>query len=539
MLENREAVELFTAAFTALQNPTRKEEILEPFRLKYGNDLKPFMAEANRVAKANATTLRERNTVDVKIAADSLPPNVFPIQHFTRQHEKHGKYYVLQENYDKGYIPKSLSVLVGNSGNPRSLGRAVKILAYYQAVENTLTMREHIDKTALDSGKAFRENYRAALKDYSDIILDKLRRETTGWFNFWSHSNTAGAGGVQIVPPRDIVKSQEQADNWNKGAKFFTDKDELTGLKQIFNTDSSQAIDDPSTKFHLAKNKEGQFNIIAEKSISDTITLPHTMTGLNGLPIVIEPNSLADKGIKALDHLSYANKPKQVIKEVIEEAPEWAKKSLKKLSDTDFPEKLELAIKTSSLKNKPKEAVKLLFLSQAFTESRFNPQAVSKMKAKGISQLMPEMTKKLGLKDASDPNQAAFGQVALMDENIRRIKKLARNLPAEYKRGFTNKVLFNVALRLYNGGESYHSIETLKRAIDGRLSTGSSENNNYVLQIMGSFGTLSTEQKSEMAKLPIKTQNKIRQVWEMTSVMSSAYGLKMNEIRNFMNQKVK
>ncbi len=50
-----------------------------------------------------------------------------------------------------------------------------------------------------------------------------------------------------------------------------------------------------------------------------------------------------------------------------------------------------------------------LVAAMAFRESRFDPQAVSRIGAQGVMQLMPRTARSLGVKDSFDPRQNVMG----------------------------------------------------------------------------------------------------------------------------------
>jgi hypothetical protein len=71
-----------------------------------------------------------------------------------------------------------------------------------------------------------------------------------------------------------------------------------------------------------------------------------------------------------------------------------------------------------------------LLAAVAKVESGYNPQAVSKVGARGLMQLMPGTAKGLGVNDAFDPEQAIFGGAKLLAHNLREFKSLPLALAA-------------------------------------------------------------------------------------------------------------
>ncbi|GAA0543749.1 hypothetical protein GCM10010172_26610 [Paractinoplanes ferrugineus] len=71
-----------------------------------------------------------------------------------------------------------------------------------------------------------------------------------------------------------------------------------------------------------------------------------------------------------------------------------------------------------------------LLAAVAKVESGYNPQAVSKVGARGLMQLMPSTAKGLGVDNAFDPEQAIFGGAKLLAHNLREFKSLPLALAA-------------------------------------------------------------------------------------------------------------
>jgi soluble lytic murein transglycosylase-like protein len=71
-----------------------------------------------------------------------------------------------------------------------------------------------------------------------------------------------------------------------------------------------------------------------------------------------------------------------------------------------------------------------LLAAVAKVESGYNPQAVSKVGARGLMQLMPSTAKGLGVDDAFDPEQAILGGAKLLAHNLREFKSLPLALAA-------------------------------------------------------------------------------------------------------------
>ncbi|GAA2647885.1 transglycosylase SLT domain-containing protein [Paractinoplanes durhamensis] len=71
-----------------------------------------------------------------------------------------------------------------------------------------------------------------------------------------------------------------------------------------------------------------------------------------------------------------------------------------------------------------------LLAAVAKVESGYNPQAVSKVGARGLMQLMPSTAKGLGVDNAFDPEQAIFGGAKLLARNLREFKSVPLALAA-------------------------------------------------------------------------------------------------------------
>jgi peptidoglycan DL-endopeptidase CwlO len=71
-----------------------------------------------------------------------------------------------------------------------------------------------------------------------------------------------------------------------------------------------------------------------------------------------------------------------------------------------------------------------LLAAVAKVESGYNPQAVSKVGARGLMQLMPTTAKGLGVDNAFDPAQAIEGGAKLLAHNLREFKSLPLALAA-------------------------------------------------------------------------------------------------------------
>jgi hypothetical protein len=71
-----------------------------------------------------------------------------------------------------------------------------------------------------------------------------------------------------------------------------------------------------------------------------------------------------------------------------------------------------------------------LLAAVAKVESGYNPNAVSKVGARGLMQLMPSTAKGLGVGNAFDPEQAIFGGAKLLAHNLREFKSLPLALAA-------------------------------------------------------------------------------------------------------------
>jgi cell wall-associated NlpC family hydrolase len=71
-----------------------------------------------------------------------------------------------------------------------------------------------------------------------------------------------------------------------------------------------------------------------------------------------------------------------------------------------------------------------LLAAVAKVESGYNTQAVSKVGARGLMQLMPSTAKGLGVNDAFDPEQAILGGAKLLAHNLREFKSLPLALAA-------------------------------------------------------------------------------------------------------------
>ncbi|MEV4344224.1 transglycosylase SLT domain-containing protein [Actinoplanes sp. NPDC049596] len=71
-----------------------------------------------------------------------------------------------------------------------------------------------------------------------------------------------------------------------------------------------------------------------------------------------------------------------------------------------------------------------LLAAVAKVESGYNPNAVSKVGAQGLMQIMPTTAKGLGVKDAFDPEQAINGAAKLLARNLREFKSLPLALAA-------------------------------------------------------------------------------------------------------------
>jgi hypothetical protein len=71
-----------------------------------------------------------------------------------------------------------------------------------------------------------------------------------------------------------------------------------------------------------------------------------------------------------------------------------------------------------------------LLAAVAKVESGYNPQAVSKVGARGLMQLMPSTAKGLGVDDAFDPEQAILGGAKLLAHNLHEFKSLPLALAA-------------------------------------------------------------------------------------------------------------
>jgi hypothetical protein len=121
----------------------------------------------------------------------------------------------------------------------------------------------------------------------------------------------------------------------------------------------------------------------------------------------------------------------------------------------------------------------LLLASVAFHESEFNPNALSKVGARGMFQFMPatwaEEARKAGLADRQPEDWQAAAVVA------------ARYLSALYKRGYgRNRVRgWFWALTAYNAG-----MGIVDKLVDGRIGWGDMgiEAHSYANKIMGAIG---------------------------------------------------
>ncbi|MFI5895261.1 transglycosylase SLT domain-containing protein [Actinoplanes sp. NPDC051513] len=71
-----------------------------------------------------------------------------------------------------------------------------------------------------------------------------------------------------------------------------------------------------------------------------------------------------------------------------------------------------------------------LLAAVAKVESGYDPQAVSKVGARGLMQLMPSTAKGLGVENAFDPEQAIFGGAKLLARNLHEFKSLPLALAA-------------------------------------------------------------------------------------------------------------
>ncbi|SNY05123.1 transglycosylase SLT domain-containing protein [Paractinoplanes atraurantiacus] len=71
-----------------------------------------------------------------------------------------------------------------------------------------------------------------------------------------------------------------------------------------------------------------------------------------------------------------------------------------------------------------------LLAAVAKVESGYNPEAVSKVGAQGLMQIMPSTAKGLGVKNAFDPEQAINGAAKLLARNLREFKSLPLALAA-------------------------------------------------------------------------------------------------------------
>ncbi|GIM92326.1 transglycosylase SLT domain-containing protein [Paractinoplanes toevensis] len=71
-----------------------------------------------------------------------------------------------------------------------------------------------------------------------------------------------------------------------------------------------------------------------------------------------------------------------------------------------------------------------LLAAVAKVESGYDPQAVSKVGARGLMQLMPSTAKGLGVDNAFDPEQAIFGGAKLLARNLREFKSVPLALAA-------------------------------------------------------------------------------------------------------------
>ena len=65
-----------------------------------------------------------------------------------------------------------------------------------------------------------------------------------------------------------------------------------------------------------------------------------------------------------------------------------------------------------------------LLAAVAKVESGYNPQAVSKVGAQGLMQLMPGTARGLGVHDSFDPAQAIDGGAKLLSRNLREFKSV-------------------------------------------------------------------------------------------------------------------
>jgi soluble lytic murein transglycosylase-like protein len=71
-----------------------------------------------------------------------------------------------------------------------------------------------------------------------------------------------------------------------------------------------------------------------------------------------------------------------------------------------------------------------LLAAVAKVESGYNPQAVSKVGARGLMQLMPTTAKSLGVDNAFDPEQAIMGGAKLLAHNLKEFKTVPLALAA-------------------------------------------------------------------------------------------------------------
>ncbi|GIF24236.1 hypothetical protein BJ973_007717 [Actinoplanes tereljensis] len=71
-----------------------------------------------------------------------------------------------------------------------------------------------------------------------------------------------------------------------------------------------------------------------------------------------------------------------------------------------------------------------LLAAVAKVESGYNPEAVSKVGARGLMQLMPSTARGLGVDNAFDPEQAIFGGAKLLARNLREFKSVPLALAA-------------------------------------------------------------------------------------------------------------
>ena len=543
MTTNTEALSIYGDLATAMtsKDPELAKKI-DNYKAVYGEDWGAMKAESYRVAMAAAKLKNAPHSKDDVMtlqAFDDLP--MIPLSELANARTD---IYNKLGDFEKTHVNGWAEILKDRTSNPEAVEFALKTLARSRALQTTREISKSFSNPqAFNAPAVYKKNFKNELSKLAKGIHERYIKTDT--FLGFMDNNSYGRGGTSLFGKKEFMKNEFYSRNFKDFRKKATDKKYLMSVPNL-SEETIKLLQDPTVEVQVFEEDE-QYKLVGVKS---------TETSIEEYELRYDDqtavrSALGSAYTKERDWFDWKRSTKPLGRADMYRMP-TASPITKMLEQRDAKSKYTENLVKMTNKYAPKSMsrpedktnLSSILLVQAIAESNLQ-NLTSGAGAKGISQFIESTGKAYGITDYNDPAQMARAQSRYMGDLIVKVEKLIPKLPKELRGKVTRGHVLNVALRQYNGGEVFNSSNTLERAVMGLKSTfpnkkGGDESNNYIIKILGTFGTLTDAQMSWKAKdAPNTSEAKKRNIREQQAAMIELLNLKGVDIRavkDWLNQ---